>query len=66
MSKVAQLALLSTVGLVSGLPREQPTQVRSYKVEQKKVEEQLSKQQIQKLKGKKARKNRGNNRRSER
>jgi len=64
MSKASQLALLSTVGLVSaGLQRERPTQISSHKIEQKKEEIQLSKRQLQKLKGKKARKNRGKNRR---
>ena len=62
MSKAAQLALLSLVGLMSGPKMEQPTQIRSYRIEQKKEEIQLSKRQIQKLKGKKARKNRGRNR----
>jgi len=62
MSKAAQLALLSLVGLMSRPKMEQPTQIRSYKIEQKKEEIQLSKRQIQKLRGKKARKNRGRNR----
>jgi len=64
MRKAAQLALLSTVGLVSELQREQPTQVRSYKIEQKKVEEQPSKQALQRMKGRGARKNRGKNRKT--
>ena len=63
MSKVAQLALLSLVGLMSR-PEEQPTQIRSYKIEQKKVEEQPSKQALQRMKGKKTRKNRGKNRKT--
>lgn len=62
MSKAAQLALLSVVGLMSGLQGERPTQIRSYKIEQKKEETQLSKQKLQKMKGKKNRKNRGRNR----
>ena len=61
MSKAAQLALLSMVGLMSG-PMEQPTQIRSYKIEEKKEETQLSKQEFQRMKGKKARRNRGKNR----
>ena len=61
MSKVAQLALLSLVGLMSR-PEEQPTQIRSYKIEQEKEETQLSKQELQRMKGKKARRNRGKNR----
>jgi len=62
MSKVAQLALLSMVGLMSGPQVEQPMQIRSYKIEQKKEETQLSKQELQRMKGKKARRNRGKNR----
>lgn len=63
MSKVAQLALLSMVGLMSRSQVEQPTQIRSYKIEQKKEkEQQLSKQKLQRVKGKKTRKNRGKNR----
>jgi len=62
MSKAAQLALLATVGLVSKLQRERPTQIRSYKIEQKKEKTQLSKQEIQRMKGKKSRKNRGQKR----
>jgi len=61
MSKVAQLALLSMVGLMSGAV-EQPTQIRSYKIEQKRVEEQPSKRALQRMKGKKNRMNRGKNR----
>lgn len=64
MSKAAKLALLSTVGLMSALPGDRPTQIKSYKIEQKKEREegQLSKQKLQKMKGKKNRKNRGKNR----
>ena len=63
MSKAAQLALLSMVGLMSGLQMEQPTQIRSYKIKQKKEEgQQLSKRAIQKMKSKNNRKNRGRNR----
>ncbi len=62
MSKVAQLALLSMVGLMSGSRVEQPTQIRSYKIKQKKEETQLSKQELQRMKGKKARRNRGKSR----
>ncbi len=62
MSKVAQLALLSMVGLMSRSQVEQPTQIRSYKIKQKKEETQLSKQELQRMKGKKARRNRGKNR----
>lgn len=61
MSKVAQLMLLSMVGLMSG-SGEQPTQIQSYKVKQKRVEEQPSKRALQRMKGKGARKNRGKNR----
>lgn len=61
MSKVAQLALLSMVGLMSGSV-EQPTQIRSYKIEQKKEEIQLSRRKLQRMKGKKTRRNRGKNR----
>jgi len=62
MSKKAALAMMMGVAM-SLLPKEeQPTQIRSYKIEQKKEDVQLSKQQIQKMKGKKARKNRGRNR----
>jgi len=63
MSKVAQLALLSMVGLMSG-PIGQPTQIRSYEIRQKKVEEQPSKQALQRMKGRGARKNRGKNRKT--
>ena len=62
MSNVAQLALLSLVGLMSRPKEEQPTQIRSYGIEQKKEETQLSKQELQRKKGKKARRNRGKNR----
>lgn len=62
MSKAAQLALLSLVGLMSRPKMEQPTQIRSHKIEQKKEETQLSKQELQRMKGKKARRNRGKNR----
>jgi len=64
MSKLAKLALLSAVGMITGLQGKQPTQIRSYKIEQKKVEEQPSKQTLQRMKGKGARKNRGKNRRN--
>ena len=62
MSKVAQLALLSAVGLMSGPQVEQPTRIQSYKIEQKKEETQFSRQKLQRMKGKKARRNRGKNR----
>ena len=62
MSKVAQMALLSLVGLMSMPKEEQPTQIRSYKIEQKKEVHQLSRRKIQRMKGKKTRKNRGQNR----
>ena len=65
MSKVAQLALLSLVGLMSIPKEEQPTQIRSYKIERKKEVQQLSRRKIQRMKGKKARKNRGRNRKSQ-
>ena len=61
MSKVAQLALLSMIGLMSR-PKMEQMQIQSYKIERKEEEIQLSKRQIQKLKGKKARKNRGRKR----
>ena len=62
MSKKAALAMMMGVAM-SLLPKEeQPTQIRSYKIEQKKEETQLSKRQVQKMKGKKARKNRGKKR----
>jgi len=65
MSKKAALAMMMGVAATM-LPREeQPTQIRSYKIEQKKEEGiQLSKQKLQKIKGKGARKNRGKNRRN--
>ena len=62
MSKKAALAMMMGVAM-SLLPKEeQPTQIQSHKIEQKKEVIQLSKREIQKLKGKKARKNRGRKR----
>ena len=62
MNKKAALAMMMGVEM-SLLPKEeQPTQIQSYKTEQKKEVVQLSKRQIQKMKGKKARKNRGRKR----
>ena len=61
MSKKAALAMMMGMA-ASMLPREQPTQIKSYKIEQKEEEIQLSKQKLQKMKGKGARKNRGKNR----
>lgn len=63
MSKVAQLALLSMIGAMSTLThKDGPTKISSHKIEQKKIEEQPSKRALQRIKGKGARKNRGNNR----
>ncbi len=41
---------------------DRPAKIPSHKIETKKEEQVLSKRRIQKLKGKKAQKNRGNNR----
>lgn len=61
MSK--KLALMTMLGLASTLTyKDGPVKIPSHKIEQKKVEEQLSKQELQRMKGKKARKNRGRNR----
>ena len=55
------LALL--MGMMATLPeRDRPTKIRSYKIEAKREEQQLSKRGLQRMKGKRARKNRGNNR----
>ena len=63
MSKAAQLALFSMIGLMSTLThRDGPTKISSHKIEQKRVEEQLSKRALQRMKGKKNRMNRGKNR----
>lgn len=63
MSKAAQLALLSLVGLASTLTyKDGPVKVSSHKIEQKEEKIQLSKQELQRMKGKKARRNRGKNR----
>lgn len=65
MSRVAQLALLSMVGLMSTFThRDGPTQISSHKIEQKRVEEQPSKRALQRMKGKGTRKNRGKNRKT--
>lgn len=65
MNKKAALAMFMGVAM-SSLPRkEQPVEISSHKIEQKEEEEQLSKQKLQRMKGKKARTNRGKNRRKQ-
>lgn len=61
----SKLALLSMFGMFSGDGEGGRVSIPSHKIEQPKQSTQLSKQQIQKLKGKKARKNRGRNRRKQ-
>jgi len=65
MNKPSLLTMFQIIGLLYGPQQERPTQISSHKIKQKKIEEQLSCRQIQRMKGKKARKNRGKNRRSE-
>ena len=51
------------MGLFSTLPKEdRPMVVPSHKIESKREEQQLSKRRLGRIKGKRARKNRGNNR----
>jgi len=55
------MALLA--GMLATVPeKDRPVVISSYKIETKKEEQQLSKCKMQRMKGKKARKNRGNNR----
>lgn len=55
------LALLA--GMLATLPeKDRPVKIPSHKIEARKETQQLSKRQLQKLKGKRERKNRGNNR----
>ena len=58
-----KLSAFQILGMMSALPRERPVKIPSHKIERKKTEEQLSCRRIQRMKGKKARKNRGKNRR---
>ena len=57
---------MGLMGLTSALlaadPNFQVAKIPSHKIETKEEKQQLSKRRLQKLKGKKARKNRGNNR----
>ena len=62
MSKKSALLAMMALGAMHA-PKDTPTQIKSYKIEQKRPKEQLSKRKLQKLKGKKNRKNRGKNRR---
>lgn len=55
-------SMLLLMGLFMSLPREEATQISSYKIETKKEDEMLSMRKIQRMKGKKERRNRGNNR----
>ena len=61
----SKLALMTMFAGVAGMLMNDPIavpKISSHKIETKKEVQQLSKQKLQKLKGKKARKNRGNNR----
>lgn len=63
MSKMATLSLMSCVaGMLMNDRSFLVPKIPSHKIETTKEERQLSKRRIQKLKGKKNRKNRGNNR----